>query len=291
MQFIFLSYLCGMKKPRQPKQPQEANKYDKIIKENLEDVFIPLILNRYCPNRKGLERLADQFYTTEDRESDLLLKITSENDVVSLLHVEFQSKPDYEMLFRMSEYHGMIVRMYQLPVYHLLIELGSEKANLETKLPENLIFRGFEILRMDSLKYEDLIKSSIPAEIILAILSDFGGKKPQTIIRHIANQLRSVSKSDAELKKYISQLNILARLRDLESLTIQTVSKMPITFDIDNDSLVKIVRERDNRITIEKMLESGKLAINEIAEFLRVPEDFILQVKNELMKVKKNKKA
>ncbi|MEY4904906.1 MAG: hypothetical protein RLZZ292_2721 [Bacteroidota bacterium] len=291
MQFIFLSYLCDMKKKRQPKQPQEANKYDKIIKENLEDVFIPLILNRYCPNRKSLERLADQFYTTEDRESDLLLKITSENDVVSLLHVEFQSKPDYEMLFRMSEYHGMIVRMYQLPVYHLLIELGSEKANLETKLPENLIFRGFEILRMDSLKYEDLIKSSVPAEIILTILSDFGGKKPQTIIRHIAKQLHSVSKSDAELKKYISQLNILARLRDLESLTIQTVSKMPITFDIDNDSLVKIVRERDNRITIEKMLESGKLAINEIAEFLRVPEDFILQVKNELMKVKKNKKA
>jgi hypothetical protein len=42
-----------MKKQRKPKQIQEANKYDKIIKENIEDVFIPLILNRYwydCTN-------------------------------------------------------------------------------------------------------------------------------------------------------------------------------------------------------------------------------------------------
>jgi predicted transposase YdaD len=277
-----------MKKQRKPKQIQEANKYDKIIKENIEDVFIPLILNRYCPNRKGLERLTDQFYTTEDRESDLLLKITSENDVVSLLHVEFQSKPDYEMLFRMSEYHGMIVRMYQLPVYHLLIELGSEKANLETKLPESLIFRGFEILRMDSLKYEDLIKSSVPAEIILTILSDFGGKKPQTIIRHIAKQLRSVSKSDAELKKYISQLNILARLRDLESLTIQTVSKMPITFDIDNDAIAKMAVERDRRKTVETMLEEGSLSIKLIANIMNLQESDVLQIQIEL--AKKNKK-
>ena len=72
-------------------------------------------------------------------------------------------------------------------------------------------------MRIDSLKYEELIKSAVPAEIILAILSDFGGKKPQVVIRHIAKQLRTVSKSDAELKKHISQLNILARLRNLES--------------------------------------------------------------------------
>jgi hypothetical protein len=49
------------------------------------------------------------------------------------------------------------------------------------------------------------------------------------------------ARSDAELKKYISQLNILARLRDLARLTIQTVSKMPITFDIENDALVVVL--------------------------------------------------
>jgi hypothetical protein len=83
----------------------------------------------------------------------------------------------------------------------------------------------------------------------------------------------------------------LSRLRDLESLTIQTISKMPITFDIENDAIAKMAIERNNRITVEKMLESGKLAINEIAEFLRIPEEFIIQVKNELLKIKKNKKA
>ena len=277
-----------MKKKRQPKQPQEANKYDKIIKENIEDVFIPLILHRYCPNHVGMERLKDQLYTTEDRETDLLLKITNDDGNVLLLHVEFQSRPDYDMLFRMSEYHGMIIRMYQLPVYHLLIALGSEQANLETVLPENLIFRGFEVLRMDSIKYEDLVNSTIPAEIILAILGDFGGRKSTVVIKHIARQLRKVSKSDAELKKYISQLNIFARLRDLESLTIQTVSKMPITFDIDSDSLVKIARERDNRKSIEKMLEDGSLSIKQISSFVDVSEEFVLQIQIEL--TKKNKK-
>jgi hypothetical protein len=278
-----------MKKQRQPKKQQEANKYDKIIKENLEEVFIPMLLHRYCPDRKSLERLPDQFYTTEDRETDLLLKIVGNHNEVMLLHVEFQSKPDYEMLYRMVEYHGMIVRLYQLPVYHVLVELGSEKANIQTTLPEKLIFRGFDILRMDSLKYEDLVKSVIPAEVILAILSDFGGRKPETVIKHIAQQLRKVSKSDAELKKYISQLNILSRLRNLESLTIQTVSKMPITFDIDNDSLVKIVRERDNRKSIEKMLEDGSLSIKQIASFLDIAEEFVLQIQIELNKKIKKK--
>ena len=178
--------------------------------------------------------------------------------------------------------------MYQLPVYHLLIELGSEKANIETKLPENLIFKGFEILRMDSIKYEDLVKSDIPAEIILAILGDFGGRKPTVVIKHIAKQLRKVSKSDAELKKYISQLNIFARLRDLESLTIQTVSKMPITFDIENDALVKIGIDRHVRQSVESMLEDGVLTIKQIALYLRVSENDVLQIQIEL--TKKNKK-
>jgi hypothetical protein len=280
--YLFLSYLCSMKKPRQPKKQQEANKYDKIIKENLEAVFIPMLLNRYAPNRKNLERLPDQFYTTEDRETDLLLKITGYHDEIMLLHVEFQSKPDYEMVYRMVEYHGMIVRRYQLPVYHILIELGSEKANIVTELPEKLVFKGFDVLRMDSLKYEDLVKSIVPAEIILAILSDFGGKKPESVIKHIAQQLRKVSKSDAELKKYISQLNILSRLRNLESLTIQTVSKMPITFDIDNDAIAKMAVERSNRRTIEAMLEEGSLSIKQIASIMKIEESEILQIQIEL---------
>ena len=133
-----------------------------------------------------------------------------------------------------------------------------------------------------------MVKSDIPAEIILAILGDFGGRKPAVVIKHIANQLRKISKSDAELKKYISQLNIFARLRDLESLTIQTVSKMPITFDIENDALVKVGIERDRRKTVEAMLEEGSLSIKQIASIMKLQENDVLQVQIELNK--KNKK-
>ncbi len=130
-----------------------------------------------------------------------------------------------------------------------------------------------------------MIASQIPAEIILAILGNFGNKKPEIIIRAIAQRLKAVSKSDAELKKYVAQLNVLSRLRNLQDLITQTISKnMPITFDIENDSLVKEGISRVNRRNAERLLIMNKLSVIEISMVLDLPENIIWEIKEELEK-------
>jgi hypothetical protein len=275
-----------MKKKNTSKQ---GNLYDKIVKENLDEVFIPFIIKKLGIDVVVEEILPDKLFTTEEREMDLLLKLRDTNGNVFLLHVEFQSKPDYEMIWRMIEYHGLITRKYKLRVEHIVIDLDDGNSNIKTVLDDEFQFKGFQILKLHDIDYTQMIASQVPAEVILAILGNFGNKKPEIIIRAIAKRLKEVSKSDAELKKYVAQLNVLARLRNLQNLITQTISTMPIVFDIENDSLVKEGISRKDRRNIEKMLLMTSLSPIEISIILDVEETLVYEIKEEIATKKQRK--
>jgi hypothetical protein len=278
-----------MKKKNTSKQ---GNIFDKVVKENLDEVFIPFVINNLGIDIStiSIEIMPDKLFTTEEREMDLLLKLTDIEDKVFLLHVEFQSKPDYDMIWRMIEYHGMITRLYKLPILHIVVDLDASNSNITSTLEERFLFQGFKIIKLHDIDYTQMIASQIPAEIILAILGDFGNKKPDVIIRAIAQRLKFISKSDAELKKYIAQLNVLSRLRNLQDLITQTISKnMPITFDIENDSLVKEGVSRAKRRAIEKMLLMTNLSVFEISVILEVDEAFVFEIKEIVARKKGHK--
>ena len=273
-------YLWCMKKKTSSK---DSNQYDKIVRENLEQVFIPFIIKQLGIDITIEEILPDKLHTTEEREMDLLLKLKDKNSKIFLLHVEFQSKPDYNMIWRMVEYHGLIVKKYQFPVKHIVIDLDEANSNVKTTLEDDFVFKGFDIIKLHDIDYAKMTASQIPAEIILAILGDFGQNKPEEIVKTIANRLKEVSQSDAELKKYVAQLNVLSRLRGLQNLITQTVSKnMPIIFDIDNDSLVLEGINRKDKRNAERLLIINKLSVTEIAMVLDLPENTIWDIKEQL---------
>ncbi len=110
----------------------EDHKYDKIIRENINEVFIPFVIKSLGFHITLEEFLPDKLFTTEEREMDLLLKLRNESGRVFLLHVEFQSNPDYEMIWRMLEYHGMITRKCKLPIIHLVVDLDCSNAKIKT---------------------------------------------------------------------------------------------------------------------------------------------------------------
>ncbi|MEY4905267.1 MAG: hypothetical protein RLZZ292_3082, partial [Bacteroidota bacterium] len=157
----------------------QGNVFDKIVKENLDEIFIPFVINNLGIDISTvlIEMLPDKLFTTEEREMDLLIKLTDKQERVFLLHVEFQSKPDYEMIWRMIEYHGMITRQYKLPIVHIVVDLDNTNSNITTTLEERFLFQGFKIIKLYDIDYEGMIASQIPAEIILAILGNFGNKK------------------------------------------------------------------------------------------------------------------
>ena len=89
--------------PNQEHNKQQANQYDKIIKENLE-VTLPVIIR----DMLGLdillsEELPDEVQHTKERKPDALKKVTDTSGKTYVLQVEFQVQDEHEMVYRMAE--------------------------------------------------------------------------------------------------------------------------------------------------------------------------------------------
>ncbi len=279
---------------------RRGNIYDRIFKENIEAVFFPVIINRYKWEIASSEILESKLQSTKEREIDFLRKVTTKDGQQFILHLEFQSTNDPEMIYRMQEYHAMLVRKYKLRVHQIVIYLGEKKMTMQTKLPKELTFTEFEPLDMRSIDYNVLLASQIPEEIILAVLGDRKGVDPNVIIESLLNHLFKISKDANALHKFINQLQILSKLRNLEESVIKIADSMPIDIDLTDHKLFKdglsLGMQKGEQIGMQKgeqkvlenkeaavlrMLESKKLTIEEIAEFQDVSSEFVKQIAKE----------
>ncbi len=107
----------------------EGNKYDKIIKENLQSL-IPALLRRVMRLVDiRLENLPQiKLQTTLEREPDFLKKMYSENYPGGcILQIEFEGRDEKETDYRILEYGAIIVRKFKLPVEQHLVYLLEGK--------------------------------------------------------------------------------------------------------------------------------------------------------------------
>jgi len=208
------------------KEKQEGNKYDKIFKENIEEVILPLVGKYLGLDIIKTEKLEAKLQTTIEKETDLLRIITTKDGKRRILHLEFQSENEKDMVYRVKEYDGIVQRKYRLPMLHFVVFLGQGRMTMRAQLNENEVFNGFKVLNISELRFDEMIQSQIPEEIVLAILSDFRGEQPEKIIRSIILKLKASSKSKADLRKFIQQLHVLAKLRKLDEETIKVSSNM-----------------------------------------------------------------
>lgn len=236
------------------------------------------------------------------------MHIVTEDEEEFILHVEFQTKDDYEMLSRVAEHHGIMYRKHRLPIRHVVVFLGKGKARMRTQLNEDEIFRGFDLINMSELNTEQLLSSQVPEVILLALLGDYEKDRTEAILRLIVSRLKAVAHSEAELKKYIEQLILLSKLRKLSGITDKIISDMPVTYDYTEDFYYlkgraqereianqqieqereKAKQEREKRekaeqekiISIQALLSTGKLSTAQIAEVMNVTIEFVENIKN-----------
>ena len=265
----------------------------KIIKENIEEVFLPLTEKYLGIKIKSSRKFSAKLQTTLEREADFLRIVTTEQQEKFILHIEFQTSDEADMVYRMAEYNAILLRKYKLPVRQFVIFLGEGKPKMITSLPEPEVISGFQLTNLKTYNYRSLLVSDIPEEIILAILSDYSGQTPIEVIRHIIRRLQKVSKDEIKLRKYIKQLTVLSRLRKLEVQTKKLIKDMPITYDIKTDGLYKEGRKEGKRegkqegkqeavkeIIIE-MLKDPALSLEKIARFARVSPSYVQQIQKE----------
>ena len=291
--------------------------FDKILKENIEAVFLPLAEKMLGISIKETFEVKDNLQTTIKRETDFLKRVIDENGKEWILHLEFQTTSDPKMIYRMVEYRGILQRKYEIPVRQLVIYLGSEKPKMRTELSEEEQIRGFELQDIRKFSTQSMLDSEIPEGIILSILTDYKKADAEKVIEEIIYKLQKASKSESELSKSIQQLIVLSRLRKLEVKIKQKINDMPITYDIKTDGLYnegiregllegiekgiekgiqkgrkegiekgreegrEEGREKNRFQIISKALSQRVLTIEQIAEIAEVSIDYVLSVQSE----------
>ena len=81
------------------KKKHEGNVYDKLFKENAEFVVLPLIKSQLGISVKSYKVLKDRFNRTIEREVDFLYEVQLEGNENMILHIEFQSSNDKNMIY------------------------------------------------------------------------------------------------------------------------------------------------------------------------------------------------
>ena len=81
-----------------------ANHYDKILKENIEEILIPLVEKLLDISLSNAKELPDAIQITLEREPELLKIIDDEY----LLQIEFQTADEARMVDRMYLYHTIL---------------------------------------------------------------------------------------------------------------------------------------------------------------------------------------
>ncbi len=295
---------------------KESKSFDKIFKENLEELFLPIAEKWLGFKIIKSEPLPEKFQVTLEREPDFVRIVETDKPETFILHLEFQSTNDAEMLYRQAEYKAILQRKYKLPVRQFVIYLGSQRPTMQTELPADQRIIGFELRNIQEYRYEQLMLSDIPQEIILAILGDFHGEHPEKVIRQILERLYQISQGKLELEKYVRQLNTLSKLRKLSEQSIKISESMPLILDYDIETdyayqrgLQKGVEQGieqgieqgveqgveqgieqgieqgvwlEKKEAIIEMLKDGFLSIEQIAKYQRISEEEVLAIKQEL---------
>jgi hypothetical protein len=216
---------------------KEGNAYDKILKENIEKIFRPLIEKRLGVKIVKSTPLKEKMQTTIELEMDFFYQIEHEEGEPFVLHVEFESGDNLESIYRVAEYHGMALRRHKMAIRHVLIYLGEKSPKMRTELYPHEVFSRFDLLDAKTLDTNELLGSQIPEEVLMAVLGNYKREEAENILRKIVGRLKTLIHNKRVLKRYINQLMMLSRLRKIEALTIKIAEEMPIQFDFETDTL------------------------------------------------------
>ena len=181
-----------------PRKRKKAHRFDRVIKENLEGLFDPLAAKLFGIDRAETEALRavlkDKLHVTLEREADYLKRFTYPDNPNQdhIFHLEIQSTPGRAMLHRMLLYYAMLLTIYRVPVRQCILYIGNDSVQVLRRILRhpNLRFR-FEVFDIRDYAADLFLDSSNPAEIILAILANFGNATATEIVARIVERLRT----------------------------------------------------------------------------------------------------
>ena len=282
-----------MKKKESSKQSYQPQEYDKIFKENIEELIIPFAEKLLNIDPENMREIPDELQTTLEVKPDFLKKViadkknkkTKQKDFI--LHIEFQTANEPYMAHRMNEYYAILYKKYKLEVHQYIFFIGTGKSTMKQTIEvKNLSFR-FDIINMQDFSYELFLDSTKPEEVILAILADFGNQDSYTVIDKILKKIKELPLENSIQRKTVIQLEVLSKLRKLQSKIIERLHTMALTYNVKEDLRYQQGKEEgsiENSIkTVSNMLRLN-FTIEQIMEAVEVSKEFIQKVKKDFKK-------
>ncbi|MFC5412300.1 hypothetical protein ACFPMF_23445 [Larkinella bovis] len=276
--------------------------YDKIFRENLAEIILPLVRKTVGLNPQHLENLPEKLQRTVERIPDFLKKVVDPGRESYILHIEIQTADASDMVYRMLEYAAMLLRKHKLLVRQYVFYIGEGRAKMPVLLETGLLTYGYTLVNLSDIPYRQFMDSDKPEELILTVLANLEQEKPREVINYILQKLRHRAPDHFQLGKFIRQLEILSQLRNFQSIVSEEAETMAHGFDITIDRLyikgreegikeglkegvregmengVKIGNEQGQRTLILSVLRKKTLSPEQIAELLDVPVKLVLDV-------------
>jgi hypothetical protein len=140
-----------------------AQDYDKIFKENIEEIILPLAEKILQIHPEKLVEIPDDLQRTIERKPDFLKKVAHKDTSKDyILHLEFQVVDEPKMVYRMHEYYAMLLRKYELVVYQYVFYIQSGKAQMPTMLKQRNLHFQFDLINVQDFDYQTFINSDTP---------------------------------------------------------------------------------------------------------------------------------
>jgi hypothetical protein len=123
------------------------------------------------------EELRTDLQVTKEKKTDFLRKFKYDNPKDNfILHVEAQSRDDSKMIYRMIEYHGMLLRKYEIRVVQLLFYFGKGKSRMLNSYHDGINTFSCELVNIQDFSYKTFLETDKADELVLTILSDYEDK-------------------------------------------------------------------------------------------------------------------
>ncbi|MDJ1482693.1 hypothetical protein QNI19_08140 [Cytophagaceae bacterium DM2B3-1] len=273
---------------------KEANRYDKIFKENLEAVTLSMIEKVLQIDVANYEKIPLDLQRTLERKPDQLLKITDTQGDTFLLQLEFQLVDEARMVDRMFEYKALIWRKYQLPIRQYVLFLSDTVPTMPTRIEQHGLVFFFDLVRISQIDYQLFLSSDKADEVVFAVLANFGNMEPEKAASQILDRLAQTSPTPLELNRHLQQLRILANLRKLSPFIEQIMESITNYIKEEDDYFFKKGerigelkgeqkgRQEGKQEAILKFLKDGILTTKQLASYFDVTEEFVEDLRKNL---------
>ena len=294
--------MSKQKKPSgRPSPKEEANKFDKIFKENIEPlipVFLRVIIGLKGYRMENPPKIKLQ--VTLEKEPDFIRIIFPKGGLASyIFHLELETSDGKNFNARMLFYLAIIFMTFRMNVeQHVIYLLEGKPKNITGKIKFMGFTYHYQVHCITDYSYRNFIGSEDPEVILLSVLADHGGKSGQEILRMILHRLVELRGNSEGILKFIKQLRVLSMLRKLRDETDHQIKEMNFTIPkeiIEADYLFKKGEERGMERGMEKGMEKSMIlnvrnltqkgyGANAISDLLSIPLGFVRKTRKQLEK-------